>query len=120
MKRNQTRQRLLIGVVILALPAFAGSQDILARMEEVMGTFPQRANLPALDVQVSHVQEEDCFVRKTILFTAAENEFVPSTYVTIDDEENIVRMSRLLEMLDDNDDVQNVWHNWANEPESEA
>jgi len=52
-------------------------------------------------------------------FLSAENEFVPSTYVTIDDEENIVRMSRLLEMLDDNDDVQNVWHNWVNEPEGE-
>ena len=31
---------------------------------------------------------------------------------SIADEDLSVKMERLLEMLDDNDDVQNVWHNW--------
>ncbi|HAB00716.1 MAG TPA: YebC/PmpR family DNA-binding transcriptional regulator [Ruminococcaceae bacterium] len=42
---------------------------------------------------------------------------VPSTYTSIDDPDTAVKMSRLLEMLEDNDDVQNVWHNWENPTE---
>lgn len=42
----------------------------------------------------------------------AEVEQVPSTYTTLTDEETIRKMEMLLEHLEDNDDVQNVWHNW--------
>ncbi len=49
---------------------------------------------------------------KGYTFLSAEVEMVPSTYSSIDDEENIIKMQKLLDILDDNDDVQNVWHNW--------
>lgn len=39
-------------------------------------------------------------------------EIIPDTYVTIKDEEQAAKMQKLLDMLEDNDDVQNVWHNW--------
>ena len=42
---------------------------------------------------------------------------VPSTYTSIDDPDTAVKMNRLLEMLEDNDDEQNVWHNWENPTE---
>ena len=45
-------------------------------------------------------------------FVSAEVEMVPDTYTTIESEELITKMNKLLEMLEDNDDVQNVWHNW--------
>jgi len=45
---------------------------------------------------------------------SAEVEKVPSTYVTLTNEDDIVKMNRLLEMLEDNEDVINVWHNWEN------
>jgi transcriptional/translational regulatory protein YebC/TACO1 len=48
---------------------------------------------------------------KGYTFASAEPEYVPSTYVRLDDD-NKVKMEKLLDMLDDNDDVQNVWHNW--------
>ncbi len=48
---------------------------------------------------------------------SAEAEMVPSTYTTLTDEESIKKMSIMLETLEDNDDVQNVWHNWENMPE---
>ncbi|MFV0400235.1 MAG: YebC/PmpR family DNA-binding transcriptional regulator [Oscillospiraceae bacterium] len=44
-------------------------------------------------------------------FASAEEEFIPSTYVRLD-EEGVKKMEKLIDMLDDNDDVQNVWHNW--------
>ena len=43
---------------------------------------------------------------------SAEAERIPSTYAKLTDEEHIKKMNTLLEMLEDNDDVQNVWHNW--------
>lgn len=47
-------------------------------------------------------------------FVSAEVEMVPDTYTAITDEEAIVKVQKLLDALEDNDDVQNVWHNWEN------
>ncbi|SFC41276.1 YebC/PmpR family DNA-binding transcriptional regulator [Ruminococcus albus] len=50
---------------------------------------------------------------------SAEADKVPSTYVTLTDEDSIKKMGLLLEYLEDNDDVQNVYHNWENMPVEE-
>jgi len=50
-------------------------------------------------------------------FVSAEVEMVPDVYSKIDDPELVVKMEKLLDMLEDNDDVQNVWHNWEQEEE---
>jgi YebC/PmpR family DNA-binding regulatory protein len=49
---------------------------------------------------------------------SAEVEQVPANYITLTDEDQIKKMNSLLEHLEDNDDVQNVWHNWEM-PESD-
>ena len=43
---------------------------------------------------------------------SAERAMVPTSTVTLTDEEDIKMMELLLEKLDDDDDVQNVFHNW--------
>ena len=43
---------------------------------------------------------------------SAEAEQIPATYTTLESEEDIKKMNLLLEHLEDNDDVQNVYHNW--------
>jgi len=48
-------------------------------------------------------------------FVSAGVEYIPNTYIALTAEADIKNMSRLLEMLEDNDDVQEVWHNWENE-----
>ena len=55
--------------------------------------------------------------KKNYEFVSAEIEMVPSTYSTIVEEENATKMQKLLDTLDDNDDVQNVWHNWEESQE---
>jgi YebC/PmpR family DNA-binding regulatory protein len=45
-------------------------------------------------------------------FVTAEVRMVPQTTIELTDEDDIKNMNKLLEMLDDNDDVQNVYHNW--------
>jgi transcriptional/translational regulatory protein YebC/TACO1 len=37
---------------------------------------------------------------------------IAPTCAELTDEEQVKKMTLLLEMLEDNDDVQNVWHNW--------
>ena len=45
---------------------------------------------------------------------SAEVDQIPSNYTTLTDEDQIKKMSLLLETLEENDDVQNVYHNWEN------
>ena len=37
---------------------------------------------------------------------------MPSTYVTLTNEDDIKHMNLLLENLEENEDIVNVWHNW--------
>jgi YebC/PmpR family DNA-binding regulatory protein len=52
-------------------------------------------------------------------FVSAEVEYVPSTYTALTNPDDIKNMGRMLEMFDENDDVQNVYHNWENEEDYE-
>ncbi len=45
---------------------------------------------------------------------SAEKEKVPQNTVTLDNEDDIKFMGLLIEKLEDDDDVMNVWHNWEN------
>ena len=49
---------------------------------------------------------------KGYTFVAAEVQMVPDVLTAIEDADAIKNMEKLLDMLDDNDDVQDVWHNW--------
>ncbi len=59
----------------------------------------------------------DCLEKKYEL-SSAEITMIPQTRVSLEDEKQILMMTKLLENLEDNDDVQNVYHNW-DAPEDE-
>ena len=42
----------------------------------------------------------------------AEVSMIPQTYVTLTDETDLKNINKTLDLLDDDDDVQNVYHNW--------
>ena len=48
-------------------------------------------------------------------FVSAQIEMVPQNYQKLDSEEHIKLMEKLIEIMEDDDDVQNVWHNWDQE-----
>ena len=48
-------------------------------------------------------------------FERAEVDYVPQNYVTLEGDDKLAQMAKLLENLEDCDDVQNVWHNLENE-----
>ncbi len=45
-------------------------------------------------------------------FESAEVAYIPQTMTALEDEDAIKNMEKLIEMLEDNDDVQEIWHNW--------
>jgi YebC/PmpR family DNA-binding regulatory protein len=45
-------------------------------------------------------------------FESADVAYIPQTTTVIDDPDTIVKMQKLLAALEDNDDVNNVWHSW--------
>lgn len=52
---------------------------------------------------------------KGYIFASAEIDMVPQTYVKLDSEDDIKNMEKLIDLLEENDDVQNVYHNWEQE-----
>ncbi len=47
---------------------------------------------------------------------SAQVEMIPQNgYIRLTNEDDIKNMSKMLDMFEDNDDVQNVWHNWEQE-----
>ena len=90
---------------------------------------PDDLMMTALDAGAEDFSEEDdCYeittdpdefsqVRETlekegIPMASAEVTMIPQTYVTLSDEQDIKMMNRILDMLDEDDDVQEVYHNW--------
>ncbi len=80
----------------------AGAADFLAE-DDVFEIYTEPEDFSAV---------RETLETKGYEFASAEVEMVPSTYSAVDDEENAIKMQKLLDILEDNDDVQNVWHNW--------
>lgn len=57
-------------------------------------------------------QVVDTMEKQGYKFLSAQVEMVPQNYIKLTSEEDIKNMQKMLEMFEDNDDVQNVWHNW--------
>ena len=50
--------------------------------------------------------------KEGIAMAQAEVTMIPQTYNTLSDENDIKFLNRTLDLLDDDDDVQAVYHNW--------
>ena len=83
----------------------AGADDVEVS-EEVVEVYCD----PTAVVEVSSALEAAGYT-----VVSAEAEMVPQTYTKLESEDDIKNMQKLLDMLEDNDDVQNVYHNWEEE-----
>lgn len=67
-----------------------------------------------------YTEPDDLYAVKEALEAAgytvmsADKDKIPSNYVTLENEEDIKFMGLLIEKLEDDDDVMNVYHNWEN------
>ena len=76
--------------------------DLVAE-EDVFEVYTTPEALPAT---------KDYLHQKGYVTLSAEVEQVPNNYISLTDENDQKNMQKLLDMLEEDDDVQNVWHNW--------
>ncbi len=50
--------------------------------------------------------------KENIVMANAEVTMLPQTYVELSDEKDLTNIQRILDLLDEDDDVQEVYHNW--------
>ncbi len=53
--------------------------------------------------------------KESIVMADASVTMLPQTYVTLTNEDDIANITRILDFLDEDDDVQEVFHNWEEE-----
>ena len=54
----------------------------------------------------------DALEEKGYSFLSAEVQYIPQTTTVLEDEESILKMEKLIDMMEENDDVHAIWHNW--------
>lgn len=54
----------------------------------------------------------DAFEEKGYSILEAEVSKIPDNYTKLTDEKDILAMQRMIELLEENDDVQNIYHSW--------
>ena len=54
----------------------------------------------------------DALEEKGYAFISAEVAYIPQTMTALSDDESVAKMEKLIDMLEENDDVQEIWHNW--------
>ena len=88
-----------------------GAIDFITDDEDI---FEIRTDANDLGAVTAALQE------KGYSFVSSETAYIPQTYTRIEDQDNMKGMSKMLDLFDDNDDIQGVWHNWENEDEYEG
>ena len=91
------------GLMLLALDS--GATDFAAEEEGYTIT-----TAPEAFSSVREVLENE-----GIAMVSAEIAMLPQTYAALTDSEDLKKMHKLLDLLDEDDDVQEVYHNWENE-----
>ena len=54
----------------------------------------------------------EALTEKGYKFISCEQSKIPANYVTLSGEDDLKNMNKLIEMLEENADVTNFWHNW--------
>ena len=88
----------------------AGALDFITD-EEIYDVRTDPADLGAV---------RDDLEAKGYKYVSAEVEYVPTSTTKLSNPDDITKMGKMLEMFEDNDDVQEVFHNWENEDDYEG
>lgn len=89
----------------------AGASDFITDDEDVFEIRTEANDVGAV---------RDDLEAKGYKIISSEPAYVPSTYTRLENEDDRMKMSRMIEMFEENDDVQAIWHNWENEEEYEG
>lgn len=89
----------------------AGATDFLTDDEDIYEIRTEVNDLGAV---------RDDLEAKGYKIVSSEAAYIPKTYTRLESEDTMKAMAKMIEMFEENDDVQNIWHNWENENEYEG
>ena len=89
----------------------AGASDFLTDEEDIFEIRTEPNDVGAI---------RDELEGKGYHIISSEAAYIPQTYTRLESEEDMKNMARMIDMFEENDDVQNIWHNWENEDEYEG
>ena len=81
----------------------AGAEDFSGEEEDIYEITTDPADLPAV---------RDALMEKNIKLSGADLAKIPANYVELTSEDDVKWITLLLDKLDEDDDVQQVYHNW--------
>ena len=88
----------------------AGAADFLTDDEDIFEIRTETSDLGTI---------RDELEGKGYKIISSEAAYIPSTYTRLESEDDMKKMSRMIDMFEENEDVQNIYHNWENEDEYE-
>ncbi len=89
----------------------AGATDFISDDEDVFEIRTDANEVGAI---------RDALEAKGFKTISSEPAYIPSTLTALENETDINKMGKMIEMFEENEDVQNIWHNWANEDDYEG
>lgn len=89
----------------------AGASDFLTDEEDIFEIRTEPNDVGAI---------RDELEGKGYHIISSEAAYIPQTYTRLESEEDMKNTARMIDMFEENDDVQNIWHNWENEDEYEG
>ena len=89
----------------------AGATDFLTDDEDIFEIRTEANDVGAI---------RDDLEAKGYSIVSSEPAYIPQTYTRLESEDDMKAMSKMIDMFEENDDVQNIWHNWENEDEYEG
>lgn len=102
------------GVLVIDKTEAMDDEDIeMAAIEAGAEDFSVEENHYEVYTDIGDFAEvRDALSAKGYAFSMAELRYLPQTMTKLSDEEDIKFMNKLIDLLEDNDDVQQVYHNW--------
>ena len=89
----------------------AGATDFITDDEDVFEIRTEANDVGAI---------RDDLEAKGYTVISSEAAYIPSTYTRLENEDDMMKMNRMIEMFEEDDDVQSIWHNWENESDYEG
>ncbi|MBQ9937376.1 MAG: YebC/PmpR family DNA-binding transcriptional regulator [Oscillospiraceae bacterium] len=102
------------GIIVIENNSLDEDEVMEACVEAGAGDFEFQDDIVEIVTEPSELSSVREALSQKYNIISAEVEKIPSTYVRIDDAEIANKMNLLLSHMEDNDDVQNVYHNWEN------
>lgn len=101
------------GLLVIEKDSYDEEEVMMTAIDAGADDFSSSDDQFEITTEVSEFSKvRDKLLEEGFKFVVAELSYIPTNAVKVEDSEDIKKLVKLIDMLEDNDDVQNVYHNW--------